>query len=404
MRSKSDVASISKKHEYRRRVLFILPSVNPVTGGPARSIPLQAMSLSKLGYDVEIYSTWWPHDIAAARSISFEGVKLRLFSTDSLPFLSHVPYSKLMLHTVRLNATAFDIVHACSLWNPLISLATRILRTASVPYVITCHGMLDPLVFNRNRLAKKVWAELFERKNVQNARFLQFTTEAERDKAARCGWKLPKSVIVPVSVDISAETELPPRDTLNERFPSLKGREVVLFVGRINWVKNLDLLVDAFDRLIKSGRNAVLLCVGPDSDGHQAELERKAEALGLNDRVIFTGLLQGFDLLSAYARADALALISKKENFGQAAAEALVAGTPIVLSEGVDMGKHWKAPPVWRVLPDAESVEAGLRAALDFAKETGLPSIAARSIALAEWGEPPAMKLARAYEAMLDEQ
>lgn len=401
MRAKLKQVSQRRKHEGRASILFILPSVNPVTGGPARSIPLQAKALAKLGYDVEIYSTWWPHDIAAAEAVSYQNVRLRLFPTDTLPFLSHVPYSRSLLLALKENAGGFDICHACSLWNPLISHAMRILRRMAVPYVITCHGMLDPIVFNRSRLAKRVWAKLFERKNVQNAQLLQFTTEAERDKAVRSGWKLPNSVVVPVSVDVSRRCELPVRETLNAKFPSLEGREVILFVGRINWVKNLDLLLDAFDSLVRSGRNAVLLLVGPDSDNHQAELARRAEHFGISDRVIFTGLMQGQELLAAYARADALALISKKENFGQAAAEALVAGVPIVLSEGVDMGKHWQAPPVWRVKADLESVEDGLRSALDFAKEEGLPSLAATSIALKEWGEPPAVKLARAYDALL---
>lgn len=258
--------------------------------------------------------------------------------------------------------------------------------------------MLDPIVFSRNALAKRIWASLFEKENVQNAKLLQFTTEAEREKATRCGWRLPKSIVVPVSVDISTEQKLPPRETLEERYPALVGRDVVLFVGRINWVKNLDILLEAFDRLLTSGRNAVLLCVGPDSDGHQADLERSAEALGIRDRVIFTGLLQGQELLAAYARANVLALVSKKENFGQAAAEALVAGVPIVLSDGVDMGKHWKAPPVWRVEAEVASISDGLLAALDFGKRTGLPSAAARAIAIAEWREPPAAELARAYE------
>lgn len=393
--------SKSKKHESRASILFIVPSVNPVTGGPARSIPLQAESLARLGYEVEIYSTWWPHDIEEANVVSYDNVRLRLFPTKSLPFLGHVPYSKALLREVKRNATRFDICHACSLWNPLISQATRILRRMAVPYAITCHGMLDPIVFGRDRIAKRIWAILFEQKNVQRARFLQFTTDAERDKALRCGWKLPESVIVPVSVDISTQRQLPVRDTLNARFPSLIGREVVLFVGRINWVKNLDILLDAFERLISLGRDAILLCVGPDSDSYQASLERRAEALGIRDRVIFTGLMKGLDLLAAYARADTLALISKKENFGQAAAEALVAGIPIVLSHGVDMGKHWQAPPVWRVNSDVESVAEGLKSALNFARENGLPSLAARSIALLEWGEPPAVKLAMAYDAIL---
>jgi hypothetical protein len=75
-----------------------------------------------------------------------------------------------------------------------------------------------------------------------------------------------------------------------------------------------------------------------------------------------------------------------------------------VLSDGVDMGKHWVAPPVWRVEQSVESIAHGLIAALAYARETGLPSLAARQLAQLEWRQPQIHKLIDSYQIILDER
>jgi glycosyltransferase involved in cell wall biosynthesis len=99
-----------------------------------------------------------------------------------------------------------------------------------------------------------------------------------------------------------------------------------------------------------------------------------------------------------------VALVSRKENFGMSAAEALSAGIPIVLSDGVDMGKHWSAPPVWRVEQNVESIAQGLIAALTYARETGAPCLAARQLADVEWKRLRIETLIEAYQTILDER
>jgi Uncharacterised nucleotidyltransferase len=84
-----------------------------------------------------------------------------------------------------------------------------------------------------------------------------------------------------------------------------------------------------------------------------------------------------------------------------AAAEALSAGVPVVLSDGVDMGQHWTAPPVWRVAQNAGAIARGLVAALAYAKETGVPCASARQLADSEWGTSATWRLSEAYESML---
>jgi glycosyltransferase involved in cell wall biosynthesis len=157
---------------------------------------------------------------------------------------------------------------------------------------------------------------------------------------------------------------------------------VILFVGRIDWVKNLDLLIEAL-RIVREARpSAMLVLAGPDCHGHRAELETRARALGIQEHVLFTGLLAGTALKSAYARGNVLALVSKKENFGLAAAEGLACGLPVVLSEGVglDIGAS-DSGPLARVEATSERIAGALLRMLRRQASTGLPDPDARCLA-----------------------
>ena len=104
--------------------------------------------------------------------------------------------------------------------------------------------------------------------------------------------------------------------------------KVLLFVGRLAKVKNLDWLIAALPVMKKS---IGLVLVG---NGEEEEtLKAQVATLGLRDRVIFAGRKEGDELYSMMAMADALVLCSHSEPFGAVVAEALQWGTPCVVSE-----------------------------------------------------------------------
>jgi len=387
------------------RILMVIPSINLLTGGPANSTVLRARELAARGHHVQLFSTLWPElGRPVEETIEQNGLQIKLFPAVSLPGLSHVPYSKALVVELTQVLHEFEVVHVASLWNPLITRVMMILRRRRVPYVLTPHGMMDPIVFSRHWIGKTCWAWLFERRNVESASLVIFTSEGEESKAKARGWRIPKSLVLPNVIELSQGQNLPPRNQIELKYPQLNAKEVVAFVGRINWVKNLEILVAAIARLRARGRDVALLCAGPDTDGYQAGLERLADDLGMHDAVVFTGMLEGKELLAAFARADTLALVSQKENFGRAAAEALAAGVPVVLSDGVDLGKHWPAPPVWRVQQNSDSIADGLNAALDYSRVAGLPANKARNLAQQEWGNSYIESLISSYQTIVSER
>ena len=384
------------------RIMFVVPSINLETGGTSKATLTLARELVAKGQQVEIFTTCWPNlQMQTCCSIEQDGVPIRIFPATTLPGLGHVPYSRSLLRAVRNELDHFDFFLAASLWNPLISHTMMLFRRYQVRYAVSPHGMLDPLVFARHRFLKSCWAAFWERRNVEEADLLIFNSQREEDKARTKGWHLRRSVVIPHSIDLSAGDVMPSANLLDLEYPALKGRKVVAFVGRINWVKNLDRLIAAIALIRKTGVDVALVCAGPDSDGYQKQLERIAEDLGIGSSVIFTGMLHGEKLRSVFARADIVSLVSRKENFGLSAAEALAAGVPVVLSDGVDMGEDWPTPPVWRVKQDERSIANGILAALEYAHGAGTPVEAARELAQREWGTSHSDRLIGSFESVL---
>jgi glycosyltransferase involved in cell wall biosynthesis len=100
-----------------------------------------------------------------------------------------------------------------------------------------------------------------------------------------------------------------------------------LYVGRISKEKDLDRLVEAFDRLRERGRAASLVIVG---DGpYRRELQARCQGRP----IAFTGLLEGDDLAAAYASADVMVFPSTTDTFGNVVLEAQASGLPVIVSD-----------------------------------------------------------------------
>ena len=112
------------------------------------------------------------------------------------------------------------------------------------------------------------------------------------------------------------------------RFPNLRGKRWLLFVGRVTDEKNVSFLVQVLPRVVAKVPDAVLVLVG-DGPG-RAHVERLAERLGLSDRVVVTGYLPRTELRHAFASAEIFAFASKTETLGLATIEAMTSGLPVV--------------------------------------------------------------------------
>ncbi|MDP2932050.1 MAG: glycosyltransferase family 4 protein [Chloroflexota bacterium] len=118
----------------------------------------------------------------------------------------------------------------------------------------------------------------------------------------------------------------------------IKDKRVVMFLGRLHWIKGIDFLVESFAELAKSRTDVLLAIVGPD-DGYKSTLDKLIADLRLADRVLFTGFLGGNDKLAALVDADVVVQSSRYENAAWAPIEAVLCGTPVIVTKGSGSGE-----------------------------------------------------------------
>src|SRR5258706_9519668 len=125
---------------------------------------------------------------------------------------------------------------------------------------------------------------------------------------------VPRAAIVANGVDVSPLAGTP-------RDPSL-----VLHLGRVNWKKGLDRLIEAIAQV----DGARLVVAGPDDENYTATLPR-------HERVTFAGEVAGAEKERLLSTASLLVLPSLSENFGNVVLEAMAHATPVVVTPGVGL-------------------------------------------------------------------
>jgi glycosyltransferase involved in cell wall biosynthesis len=106
---------------------------------------------------------------------------------------------------------------------------------------------------------------------------------------------------------------------------------LILFLGRIHPIKRLDLLAGAFGRVLQQHPNAHLVLAGPDEDGHRAQLAPLFTPFG--EAVRWTGRVDDSGKRELLNAAAVLVMCSDAESFGMSVAEAMAAGTPVVVTK-----------------------------------------------------------------------
>jgi glycosyltransferase involved in cell wall biosynthesis len=266
-----------------------------------------------------------------------------------------------LLKTIR----QYDVVHIHWLYNFSSLAAAWTARWAGVPYVFQPNGSLDPHLMRRNSLVKGAYNALFGSYILRNASGIIYTTQAEQRLAGhRPGWG--PAHVIPVGLDQREYANLPLRGVFRQEFPTLKDKQVVLFLSRISRQKGLDLLIPAFRSVAASYPKAHLVLAGSDGEGYGQEVKRWVTEAGLTDRVTFAGRIPDQLKLAAYVDCDVFVLPSYAENFGAVVTEALACRRPVVISNQVNLCDEIAAAEAGIVVKcTVESVTAGIMRVLD---------------------------------------
>ena len=230
-----------------------------------------------------------------------------------------------------------DLVHINGVWSPHVAQVWAVARLLRKPYLVSPHGNLERYSLGQSQLRKRIFMALYSRRILTGARAIHYTVHNEHHEAP--AWLQPTpAVVVPCVVK-----SLDPGDgaRFRQRLGLDPGDRLLGMVGRIHKKKGFDVMLPALARArARCETPTRLVVVGPEEGEYLATVRGLIQELNLGDRVIFPGELHGQDLADAYAGFDLLMLPSYEENFGLVVAEAMMQGTPVVISEFVG-SKDW---------------------------------------------------------------
>ena len=317
------------------KILRCIHSLDPAIGGPLESLKQSSRVLVRRGHQVEVASldapgAPWLEDFPATVHPLGPGRGSYGYAPRFLPWLKE-------------RHSSFDAVVVHGIWQYNSFGVWRALHKTATPYFVFPHGMLDPW-FNRTyplkHLKKLLYWPWAEYRVLRDARAVLFTSEEER-RLARKSFALYRCREVVVNYGTAGpEIDLPrAREDFLSALPQLRGKNLVLFLGRLHEKKGVEELIRAF---VSGSDDEHLVIAGPCADKRYREhLIRLTNKGGAN--ITFTGMLSGDRKWGAFAAADVFILPSHQENFGIAVVEALACGTPVLISNKVN---------IWREIVD----------------------------------------------------
>jgi glycosyltransferase involved in cell wall biosynthesis len=319
------------------KILHVINNVNPAGGGPIEGINQIATCLMETpGNEVHIASSDSPDaDYIGNSPIPVKGCG---------PGLLRFSYAPQLVAWIRQNHTNYDVVVVNGLWGYSGRAVRQALRGTSTPYVVFTHGMLDPWfkrTYPLKHLKKLIYWHLNEYMVLKDARAVLFTCEEERvlaHESFAC-YNACEFVIAYGTGSPKGDAAVQ-KNAFTERFPEVRAKRIVLFIGRIHPKKGLDLAIDAFGTILGNHPDWHLVIAGPDTVGLKKKLLSLAESKNISSRITWTGLLQGDLKWGAIHSAEVMLLPSHQENFGIVVAESLACGVPALISNKVNIWRE----------------------------------------------------------------
>jgi glycosyltransferase involved in cell wall biosynthesis len=314
------------------KILHVIVRLAEVDGGPPHGLVTLAKAQAALGDDITIL----PCSSTGGKPLVGPGQYGRLTVLEA-PTDSSLKFPNKVLKNALLDLVKnFDIVHIHGSWRYHLVSASYAARRYGIPYIVRPAGNLGTVPRGHKAQIKMPYFWLIDRPIMRKAAAIHCCTikESNEIRPLNIGTEI---FILPNPVDdtlVGLETK---PEILQALCPGLQPHDkMLLYIGRITPIKQLEGLLKAFCSLYKKFRDAHLVLAGPWEDKELVGyLQSCIKDNLLEDKVHMPGAVQDLAKAALLRRATVFVQPSKHENFGLSAAEALLFGKTCVVSEGV---------------------------------------------------------------------
>ena len=317
------------------KILQVFDIFSSQINGTVKVLHQLTEALAKKGHEVVIYTSDYKSDEEFINSLP--GVKVYPFhSWLDLPGIHLVPG---MISEVKRRLKDFDVIHLHCFRSFQNIVIHHYAPRYGIPYVLDTHGSLPRTHGDKGFkwLLRLLYDVTFGYRILKDASRAVAETGVGVSEYKGYGISEDRITLIPPPFATDRFAELPPPGRFRQEY-NIKEKYIVLFLGRINWIKGLEFLVESFSELAKSRSDVILVMVGPD-EGYKATLDKLIDNLNLSDKVLFTGFLDGVEKLSALLDADVMVQTSLYEQGAWAPFEAVLCNTPIVVSSNSGAGE-----------------------------------------------------------------
>ena len=305
------------------------------TGGMNVYVLNLASELGNLGHYVDVFTRY--HDVEDPQIVEL-GLNVRVIHLNGGPLLERK--EDLAFHTAGFTANMHEFTSQESIEYDLVhshywlsgKIAAEISRIWEIPHVSTFHTLAKTKLRAHAGEKETSYRVNVESEIMGSSNTILVLTEKEREDIRELYGVPPERItVIPAGVDAG-------RFNVEDKITSRKrvcvaDKETILFVGRIEPIKGLNILLDALKTLSNS-RDLQLLIVGGNLSGDKelTALRERAKNLGISELIDFRGSVEQSELKYYYSAADVFVLPSHYESFGLVALEAMACGTPVVAS------------------------------------------------------------------------
>ena len=318
-------------YKKKNKVLRIISSINPKFGGPSKTIIDSSILLTTQGFKVDILTS----DPVYSNFFKSRNIKI----INKGPALGNYSFNFSLFFWLLKNKKNYDhfIVHGIWEFNTLI--ARLLLKNK---YFVFTHGQLDPYFMSEKlkKFKKQIYWFFVEKQNLLCSKSLLLTSENEKNllKNTFVNTKDIKKKIIGYGIIKPSYNKIAAKKDFYKKFPKLKGKKFLLYLGRFHEKKGCEILLKALKKLSDENIKFNILIAGPDND-YKKKLIELSKNYNLTKQIHWSGMLLKNLKWGAISLSKAMVLSSHGENFGVSIVESLSCSKPVLTTNKVNIYK-----------------------------------------------------------------
>ena len=329
------------------KILTFITSIDLKGGGPSRSVPMLVKGLAEAGVDVTLMTL----RTNEMNTHALDG------SSAKLKVLEHDTSTKEIEQFIV--AEGFQLIQIQSIWSIIYHKVAKIARHHGIPYIITPRGMLEPWSLSQKKWKKRLAMVLYQKPDLNAASCIFTTAMEEAQHVHNLGITAPCSVI--------------PNGIETEGYPCRQSMEIVkkqvLFLSRIHIKKGIELLLEAWQRLIADFPDWKVVIVGNGDANYIESLKTMSRNMKIDKSVEILDPVFGQAKVKLYQESSLFCLPSYSENFGMVIAEAMSCGVPVLTTTNCPWTLLNDTGTGWCINLSVDNLESTLRCALSQSPE-----------------------------------